>query len=215
MDDIKLIFASNLIRLRTAAGMTQSELGDTLNYSDKAVSKWERAESVPDVAALVQIARLFGVTLDELVSPQETWKLPLTEKERLDEKKRVSWFIILLSLLGIVCAAALIFIILWIALGSVLWQTFVFMLPILFTTWVTLNSCLLEGKGNRYLVMGLVTSLIAVIYVALIRQQNAWQLFLLVPPVNLLVWLSFVVSRALRRRKSTKSREDKTAGRES
>lgn len=214
MDDIKLIFASNLIRLRTAAGMTQFELGETLNYSDKAVSKWERAESMPDVAALIQIARLFGVTLDELVSPQETWKLPVTEKEALNEKKRYSWFIILLSLLGITCAAVLIFVILWIAADLVAWQVFVFMLPLLFTTWVTLNSCLLEGKGNRYLVMGLVTSLISVVYVAIMKQNNAWQLFLLVPPAVLVVWLSFVVSRAHRRRKSTKSREEKTAGRE-
>ena len=90
MDDIKLIFASNLIRLRTAAGMTQLELGEALNYTDKAVSKWERAESMPDVAAMVQIARLFHVTLDELVSPQETWRFPLTEKEEQKEKRRVS-----------------------------------------------------------------------------------------------------------------------------
>ena len=214
VDDIKIIFASNLIRLRTAAGMTQLDLGEALNYSDKAVSKWERAESMPDVAALVQIARLFHVTLDELVSPQETWKLPVTEKEALDEKKRFSWFIILLSLLGIVVAAGLVFIILWIAADLVEWRVFIFMLPLLFTTWVTLNSCLLEGKGNRYIVMGLVTSLLTVVYFAMIRVSNAWQLFLLVPPVNLLVWLSFVVSRAHRRRTSTQSREEESTGRE-
>ena len=51
MDEIKAAFASNLIRLRTAAGLTQSELGEILHYSDKAVSKWERAESVPDALA--------------------------------------------------------------------------------------------------------------------------------------------------------------------
>ena len=39
MDELKLIFASNLIRLRTAAGMTQAELGEQLNYSDKSISK--------------------------------------------------------------------------------------------------------------------------------------------------------------------------------
>ena len=213
MDDLKLIFASNLIRLRTAAGMTQLELGETLNYTDKAVSKWERAESMPDVAALVQIARLFHVTLDELVSPQETWQFPVTEKEQQREKRRVSWFIILLSLLGIVCAGGLVFIILWLV-GVVEWRVFVFMLPLLFTTWLTLNSCLLEGKGNRYLVMGLVTSLLAVVYAAMLPFNNAWQLFLLVVPLNLLVWLSFIVSRALRRRKSTQSREEDSTGRE-
>ena len=52
MDELKLIFASNLIRLRTAAGMTQAELGEQLNYSDKSISKWERGEAIPDAAVL-------------------------------------------------------------------------------------------------------------------------------------------------------------------
>ena len=56
MDELKLIFASNLIRLRTAAGMTQAELGEQLNYSDKSISKWERGEGLPDVYILAQIA---------------------------------------------------------------------------------------------------------------------------------------------------------------
>lgn len=48
--------------------MTQQELGDELNYTDKAVSKWERGESVPDVSVLLKVANLFGVTLDYLVT---------------------------------------------------------------------------------------------------------------------------------------------------
>ena len=47
MDELKLIFASNLIRLRTAAGMTQAELGEQLNYSDKSISKGSAARPFP------------------------------------------------------------------------------------------------------------------------------------------------------------------------
>ena len=61
--ELKLVFASNLINLRTAAGMTQAELGTQLNYSDKTVSKWERGEAVPDAYVLTQLAALFGVTV--------------------------------------------------------------------------------------------------------------------------------------------------------
>lgn len=50
--------------------MTQSDLADKLNYSDKAVSKWERAESIPDIAVLKEIADLFDVTLDYLVNEE-------------------------------------------------------------------------------------------------------------------------------------------------
>ena len=52
MDELKAVFAANLIRLRTGANLTQAELGEKLHYTDKAVSKWERAESVPDAMVL-------------------------------------------------------------------------------------------------------------------------------------------------------------------
>ncbi len=66
--DIKEIFAANLIKYRKAAGMTQAELADKINYSDKAISKWERAESIPDLVIVKSIADLFEVTVDSLIS---------------------------------------------------------------------------------------------------------------------------------------------------
>lgn len=71
MEDLKLVFARNLVALRRKEKLTQAELAEKINYSDKAVSKWERAESVPDVTVLVGIARFFGVTLDFLVTEHE------------------------------------------------------------------------------------------------------------------------------------------------
>ena len=67
MEPIKSTIAKNIVRLRQASGMTQAELAAKLNYSDKAVSKWERGESLPDVAVLAQIADLFQVSMDWLV----------------------------------------------------------------------------------------------------------------------------------------------------
>jgi len=68
MENLRLIIARNITELRREAGLTQLELAEKLNYSDKAVSKWERAESVPDIAVLKAVADLFGVTVDELIS---------------------------------------------------------------------------------------------------------------------------------------------------
>ena len=67
MEGTKNTVAKNIVRLRQASGMTQAELAAKLNYSDKAVSKWERGESLPDVAVLSKIADLFQVSLDWLV----------------------------------------------------------------------------------------------------------------------------------------------------
>ena len=74
MDELKLIFASNLIRLRTAAGMTQAELGEQLNYSDKSISKWERGEAIPDAAVLKRMSEIFGVTVDYLLNEHDAWQ---------------------------------------------------------------------------------------------------------------------------------------------
>ena len=69
MDDekIKAQIGSNIATCRKSAGLTQAGLAEKLNYSDKAVSKWERGESVPDVLTLMQLSTLFGVSLDRLV----------------------------------------------------------------------------------------------------------------------------------------------------
>lgn len=74
-DQLKNNIAKNITELRKASGITQAELAEKLNYSDKSVSKWERADGVPDVIVLHKIAELFGVTLNDLVS-EEKPKLP-------------------------------------------------------------------------------------------------------------------------------------------
>ena len=65
--DLKQTIAKNITALRQGRKMTQIELAEKLNYSDKAISKWERGESIPDVTVLKSIADLFGVTLDYLL----------------------------------------------------------------------------------------------------------------------------------------------------
>lgn len=67
MEDIKSNVSKNLIELRTQAHLTQLQLAEMINYSDKAVSKWERGEAIPDLRVLVQLAEIYGITLDQLV----------------------------------------------------------------------------------------------------------------------------------------------------
>ena len=50
MNDLKQIIAHNIIKLRKEKNLTQIEFAQKLNYSDKAISKWERAESSPDLS---------------------------------------------------------------------------------------------------------------------------------------------------------------------
>ncbi len=67
MKDIKDTIAKNLTELRTRAGFTQLQLAEMLNYSDKAVSKWERGEAVPDLRVLIKLSEIYGITVDDIV----------------------------------------------------------------------------------------------------------------------------------------------------
>ena len=76
MEDEKLRkqIGANIVSYRKRNGMTQARLAERLNYSDKAVSKWERGESVPDVLTLVQLAELFDISVNDLL--QDPNELP-------------------------------------------------------------------------------------------------------------------------------------------
>lgn len=62
--------AKNLTALRKAQGLTQTELGEKLTYSDKSISKWERGEGLPDVVVLQKLAALYGVSIDALIGAE-------------------------------------------------------------------------------------------------------------------------------------------------
>lgn len=100
MKDLKEIIAENLIRLRQQAGLTQLQLAEMLNYSDKAVSKWERGESIPDLRVLIQLADIYHITLDDMVREQSEKVV----KPRLNLFKR--HFLITLLSVGLVWVIA-------------------------------------------------------------------------------------------------------------
>lgn len=60
-------FGEFLCKLRKEKGMTQAELAKRLGVTDKAVSKWETGEAMPESGSLLPIANIFGVTVDELL----------------------------------------------------------------------------------------------------------------------------------------------------
>ena len=182
MDELKLIFASNLIRLRTAAGMTQAELGEQLNYSDKSISKWERGEAIPDAAVLKRMSEIFGVTVDYLLNEHDAWQ-PGPEPAACDRSHHA---IILVALMGIVTLAVLV----W--LGAVEWIVFACFVPAAVITYLVRNSVFFGGRGNLYVVLGLVASIFAVGYLVLLRfGMNFWQLFLILIPAEAVVYFSF------------------------
>ena len=191
MEDLKFITAANIISLRTKAGMTQAQLAELLNYSDKSVSKWERAEAVPDAYVLKHMSEIFGVSVDYLLSSHNDWE-PISQKQK---RRYRSEIIVLISMAGIWTLAFFIFIIGWI-LGHMLWLVFIYAVPISLITLLVFNSVWENGKRNYYIVSTLVASIFVMVYLTLLH-WNPWQLLLLIIPAELIVFLAFRVKKPL------------------
>ena len=95
IQEINEKIADNLTKYRKAAGLTQAELAEKINYSDKSVSKWESGNGVPDIYTLVQLANLYGVTVNAFLGDEE----PALQNPTQLRKKTLGFrlFIMLLS----------------------------------------------------------------------------------------------------------------------
>ncbi len=194
MEDLKTNIAAHLQALRLEAGLTQLELAEKLNYSDKAISKWERAEAMPDITVLKSLAELYGVSLDFLVSDPNSPPPERAQENRaahdLRRKNRVT--VTLLSVMGVWLAATLLFVILDLT-GSFRapWLVLVYALPASLTVWLVLSCLWFERQKKFFIISLLIWSLLAAIFfTGLSLGKVWWQLFLIGIPAQLLtlVW---------------------------
>lgn len=193
LEELRLVAAGNLINLRTAAGMTQAELGAKLNYSDKSISKWERGEAIPDAFVLTQMAELFGVSVDYILSSHTDWEPPVTPE---DPKKDVVYstsVIIAIAVLGVWTLALTAFVALWLA-DLVRWKIFVAAFPVSVLTWMVLLCVFKRTHYLKYIVALFVLSLFVAFYL-LFLHRNPWQIFLIAVLAEALVFLSFHVQK--------------------
>lgn len=145
--------------------MTQIELAERLNYSDKTISKWERAESSPDISVLLEIAELFGVTLDYFVRAEHE-RIELFESKAKEPKynrkviayisESVAWF-----------AAILAFIITTLIMDKMTFQFlyFIYALPIAFIVKLVFNSIWFNPRHNYYIISLLMWSILACVHI--------------------------------------------------
>ena len=164
MDDIKTIVAKNIAELRLLNNMTQLELAEKLNYSDKTISKWERAESSPDIAVLVEIADLFGVTLDYMVRSEN---IEQQVKENKQQEARYNHRVI--TYISEFCAwfvAIFAFIITSLIVQKMTfqWLYFVYALPIVLIIRLVLNSIWFNPRNNYLIISALMWSVLAAIH---------------------------------------------------
>lgn len=165
MEDTKAIVAKNITELRLLNNMTQMKLGEKLNYSDKTVSKWERGESSPDISVLVEMADIFGVTLDYLVRSENIEEAVKENKQNEVKYNRRAIAYISESVAWIVAIFAFIITSLISKDTSFQWLYFVYALPIVFIIKLIFNSVWFNPRHNYVIISALIWSILATIHI--------------------------------------------------
>lgn len=191
MEQIKKAIAKNISELRKEFGYTQLELAEKLNYSDKSISKWERAEAIPDVIILKEIADLFGVSLDYMVELEHAPKT--ISKLNIRRKIHNRAFITGMCIIVVWLLATLAFVVLDITIGEIKlhWLSFVYSVPLTMIVWLIFNSIWFNKRRNFLIVSFLMwTSLLAIFISLLLFGINTWKILTLGIPgqVIILMW---------------------------
>ena len=187
MKDVKPIIAANLAELRKRANLTQAELAARFNYSDKAISRWEQGDTLPDMNVLTELCEFYGVTLDYLVHRGNEKEM---RKYTVHTPLAYRLVVSILAVLVVFLVAAVVFAYQLSIHQSAYWMIFVWALPV---------SCLVamvvaRGWGNRVYNLVLRSTftwfLLAAVYLHLLA-YNFWPLFIIGVPLQAIYILYF------------------------
>lgn len=208
LNELKLISASNIIKLRQGAGLTQAELGARLNYSDKTISKWERGEAIPDAYVLTQLAAMFGITVDYLLSSHDAWEAPAEPEDEPEEpatpadRAYSENMITALVFVSIWTACIIAFVTLWLVLDVVCWQIFAVALPVSLLVVMILMCVFKKSTALQYIIAAFVFSVFVMLYF-IIPDEEPWQLFLIGVPAVIIVFLACNIRKRPGKRKKS------------
>ncbi len=204
-EKLKLQLGANIASYRKSLGLTQVGLAEKLNYSDKAISKWERGESIPDVLTLTQLAELYGVTVDDLLAdpnalPENTSMVEkVMEKavEKTLKRKADKGMILGLSSLLVWFVALLLFVVLSSVDLPYSWIAFIYAIPADAIVMLSLRSAWRDFRWNKTLVSVIVWGGLLSIYVSLLvfLKVNIWKIFLLGIPGQIAIFMWFRMFR--------------------
>lgn len=178
---LEQIVAANLAELRRARGLTQAELAEKINYSDKSVSKWERGDGLPDLKVLTQLAALYGVSLDTFVTENAAQEIEQVQKPKSKLSLRILTELLAVSIIFLI--ATVIYVSASFYAKINIWTLFTWAVPLSFGLLTLFN--LRWGYRVCAIVFGslLSWSFLTALYLQLL-QYNIWMLFIIGIPAQ-------------------------------
>ena len=209
LEKLKRQIGTNIALQRKNAGLTQVGLAEKLNYSDKAVSKWERGDSMPDILTLVQLSELFEVSVSDLLSdPNALPGNPGSLEKAMSQvsekalKRKANKNVILALSSTLVWFIALLFFVVISSFGlPYSWIAFIYAIPINAIVLLSLRSAWRDFRWNRVLISVIVWSTLLTLYLSLLLflHFQMWKLFLLGIPGEVAITLWFRLFRVPRK----------------
>ena len=195
MQDLKQLIGKNITKLRTSSKLTQAEFAEQLNYTDKAVSKWERGESLPDIVILKQIADMFGVKVDYLLSEHFDDEKPIVGAEK-KIRDRNHFIIALMAIVIVWFLAVFVYFLADSVSGIYLWQAYLVAVPVSAIVALVFNSIWGKASVNYIIISVLMWSVLITAYVLLLK-YNIWTIFLLGIPgqTSVVLWACLGVGK--------------------
>lgn len=190
MNNIREIVASNILNLRKHNHLTQLELAEKIKYSDKAISRWEKGEVLPDIETLSNLAEIFGVSISYMFEEH----IEVEKKFILTKEFTNKTIMALLSISVIWLIATIAFVYAGIFLSISFWQAFIWAIP------ATIMVCIQFNRkwGKKWL--GLIMSsvfiwtLLLSLYLQFISYKM-WLLFILGIPLQCLVVVAYFIKK--------------------
>ncbi len=195
--DIKLIIAKNLANLRKNKKITQTELAEQFGYSDKAISKWENGDTLPDIQTLYQLCEFYNVTLDFLVSEQ-SFDEKIKYINHLNKRVIINNSLIELLYCSFVWILAVIIYVYLFTFSEInYWQIFIWALPAT-TIVMLLFTKVRKQKLYTFIVRSLFFwTLVTACYIQFI-EYNIWPLFFLMIPIQVALILTIAINDKLK-----------------
>ena len=183
--DIKSNVAKNLVYLRQKSKLTQGELANKINYTDKSISKWEHGDAIPSVEVLSEIADFFGVTIDFLISDnaEQNYDKVYNLKENVSNKI----FITALAVSIVWLIATILYVYGLTFTNNNHWILFVASVPISSIVLLVFNGIWGKRKNIFIITSILQWSILATVFLAFLIYFNAatWPIFILGVPVQI------------------------------
>lgn len=185
--EIKQNIARNISELRKKNKLTQLELAERLNYSDKAISRWERGDTLPDIDVLCEICKLFNVSFEYLISEDGSKiKEDAKKSSRVEVGNRLTITLLVISVVWFI--ATFIYVYNDILFQRNAWRVFVYSVPASALVAQVFNSKWGYRKYSVYILSAFIWTALASIYIGLL-QYNIWLIFLLGVPLQVVVIL--------------------------